>query len=198
MHFSPSLLSLAALLVSETLALATYPRSSKRGLVFVPTAEFPADDKIWIQPSSDLTWYYNYIATPSPQYVHVSSLEFIPMMWGAPANDSDNIFLNTVQGLIANGTKVQHVFSFNEPDGPFAEGGSQIDASPAAAAWQREILPLQKLGIKVGAPAVTQRGQLWLSQFFGNCTGCKPDFIPLHFYGDFAGFEAYVSGVVAA
>ncbi len=120
------------------------------------------------------------------------------MMWGAPANGSDYIFLNTVQGLIAHGTTVQHVFSFNKPNGPFSQGGSQIDASPAAAAWQKEILPLQKLGIKVGAPAVTQRGQPWLSQFFGNCTGCKPDFIPLHFYGDFAGFEAYVSGVITA
>ncbi|KUJ16025.1 uncharacterized protein LY89DRAFT_750204 [Mollisia scopiformis] len=168
-------------LLLAALPATTFERSSKRGLVFTPAKPFPADDQYWIQPSSDLTWYYNYMAQPSPQYANISQskFEFIPMMWGAPTNTSDNTFSDTVQSLIFNGMDIQHVLTFNEPDGP-------------------EIVPLQQMGIKAVAPAVTQRSLPWLANFYGNCTSCNPDFIPLHFYGDYKDFTTYVGSVVFA
>ena len=51
MHLS-STLCLAAALGS----LATATRSSKRGLVFVPSANHPSDNQIWVENGSDLTW----------------------------------------------------------------------------------------------------------------------------------------------
>ncbi|KAF8853922.1 hypothetical protein BDZ45DRAFT_748085 [Acephala macrosclerotiorum] len=64
-------------------------------------------------------------------------------------------------------------------------GGCQMNASLAAETWEKEkeIVPLQKMGIK--------------ADFYGNCTSCKPDFIPLHYYGDYKGFAAYISSVVS-
>lgn len=198
MRFSKQAL-LAILPAAHVLAQATFESSSKRGLVFTPEKSFPADDKIWIKPGSDLTWYYNYMAQPSPTFANISQskFEFIPMMWGAAANSSDNTFSDIVQSLIFNGTDIQHILTFNEPDGPFTQGGCQMDASLAAETWQREIVPLQKMGVKAGAPAVTQRGSSWLADFYGNCTSCKPDFIPLHYYGDYKSFTAYTSSVVS-
>ncbi|CZR60760.1 uncharacterized protein PAC_10656 [Phialocephala subalpina] len=112
---------LAALQSFQILAQTTFEASSKRGLVFTPAKSFPADDKIWIQSSSDLTWCYKYIAQLLPQFMNISQskFEFIPMMWGAAANDSDNTFSDTVQALIFNGTNLQHALPFNEPYGPF-------------------------------------------------------------------------------
>ena len=59
-----------------------------------------------------------------------------------------------------------------------------MSVSSAVDAWTREIEPLKKLGVKLGAPAVTQRGQDWLAQFMAACLNCTIDFIPLHYYGN--------------
>lgn len=66
MHF---LKSLSVLLLATTASSQeTFPRSSKRGLVFTPSSAFLQDDQVWKQPGSDLTWYYNHMWQPSPQF----------------------------------------------------------------------------------------------------------------------------------
>lgn len=119
------------------------------------------------------------------------------MIWGAPANDDDWGFLNNVTDMIKAGTNISHVLGFNEPDGPWSQGGSNMSVSAAVDAWMREIEPLKKLGVKLGAPAVTQRGQDWLAQFMAQCANCTVDFIPLHYYGNLSGFEGLVNEVHA-
>ncbi|KAK5129404.1 hypothetical protein LTR08_003291 [Meristemomyces frigidus] len=170
--------------------------SSKRGLCYVSSSDASTDDKIWDTGDSDLTWYYNYQATPTSGYAG-SDLQFVPMMWGAPTSDQDMTFYNTVKGLIDGGAKIPYVLSFNEPDG-CSSGGSCVDAETAANTWMREIEPLKKMGVKLGAPAVTgaPAGFTWLQSFFTACAGqCSADFIPVHWYGNFEGFASHVGQV---
>jgi hypothetical protein len=170
------------LLGAAALPIAIATTSSKRGLVFVPSSKHPTDANIWAQAGSDLTWYYNYGASPSNAFTS-SNLQFVPMLWGATDGDTSTTFLDTVSSLVSSGTNISYVLSFNEPDGTASTGGSAIPADLAASTWIREIEPLKKLGIKLGAPAVTgaPSGFAWLQNFFTQCDGkCTPDFIPVH------------------
>ncbi|KAI9878725.1 MAG: hypothetical protein M1830_010685 [Pleopsidium flavum] len=171
--------------------------SSKRGLIYVPSNKHPSDDSIWEAGSSDLTWYYNYGSKPSPAFDGSTKLQFVPMLWGAPTDASDNTFLNDVQGLIAGGAKIPYVLAFNEPDGS-SNGGSNVPTDTAAQTWIREMEPLRKQGVKLGAPAVTgaPSGFTWLQNFFSACNGsCTADFIPVHWYGNFEGLASHVGQV---
>lgn len=54
------------------------------------------------------------------------------------------------------------------------------------------------MGVKVGSPAVTgsQMGMTWLQQFFAACNGgCTPDFMAVHWYGDFEGLASHLGQV---
>lgn len=181
-------------------ALCQISKSSKRGLVYVPNAKHPEDDANWNSDSSDLTWYYNYGSTPSPAYSNSTKLQFMPMLWGTPSSTSDNAFLNDVMSQINSGANVPYILAFNEPDGQ-GNGGSGVPADVAAQTWIREIEPLKKHGVKLGAPAVTgaPSGFTWLQNFFTACNGnCSADFIPVHWYGNFEGLASHVGQVRAA
>jgi hypothetical protein len=170
------------LLGAAALPIAIATTSSKRGLVYVPNSKHPTDDNIWDQAGSDLTWYYNYGYTPTNAFTN-SNLQFVPMLWGATDGSTSTAFLDSVTSLVSSGTNISYVLSFNEPDGTASTGGSAIPADLAASTWIREIEPLKKLGIKLGAPAVTgaPSGFTWLQNFFTQCNGsCTPDFIPVH------------------
>jgi hypothetical protein len=65
----------------------------------------------------------------------------------------------------------------------------------AASLWVQYIQPLRAHGVRLGSPAVSNApsGIPWLSQFFGNCTECTFDFIPIHWYGEgLDNFKDYV------
>ena len=182
--------SFLALLTLLSTASAT--KSSKRGLVHVDSADHPLDDRFWDADTSDLTWYYNYTPQPSAAFTNNSDFEFVPMLWG-----QSETFLDEVTTLIKSGTNISYVMAMNEPDG-VANGGSGIDAQTAAETWIKQIEPLKKLGVKLGAPAVTgaPTGFNWLRNFFTHCAGkCSADFIPVHWYGNFEGLASHVGEV---
>ncbi|KAK1573617.1 glycosyl hydrolase catalytic core-domain-containing protein [Colletotrichum navitas] len=187
--------------------------SSKRGLVFTPNPNWPQDNKIWVQQGSDLTWYYNYQEIPSPAFSSIPQdrFEFVPMMWGVSSNPEDTTFLTSVQSLINDkGINITHALGFNEPDGPTQYGGSNIAPAIAAKAWVANFIPLQELGVKVGLPACTgaPSGLPWLKQFLGNCSeiisdggdkkNCTYDFLPVHWYDNFAGLASHIGELVAS
>ncbi|KAL7629890.1 hypothetical protein AAE478_001413 [Parahypoxylon ruwenzoriense] len=199
---------LRALLVAiPSLALAQ-TRSSKRGLVFIPNSATPEDDEVWVQPGSDLTWYYNYGSTPSPAFNSVPQdrFEFVPMLWGAI---DDTSFLDSVREQISSGRNITHVLGFNEPDSQYA-GGSNIEPSVAADVWVRNVAPLAERGVKLGLPACTggPGGIPWLQQFLGNCSqlisagdekkNCTYDFVTIHWYGNFEGLASHMGSYAAA
>lgn len=174
--------------------------SRKRGLIFIPNSEFPNDYKIWVRKGSDLTWYYNYKMYPSPEYVNDTSLQFVPMLWGAPYSFSDTTFLDNVTAQVVDGANITYVLGFNEPDSTTADGGSDIQPMDAAKYWIKQIEPLKKLGISLGAPAVTgsPSGFTWLSEFLDACDGgCNFDFIPIHWYGSYDGMVSHISQVLS-
>jgi hypothetical protein len=192
-----TLLSATAILLPLTTAQTTSP---KRGLCHVTDNGNPADDRIWIDGPSNPTWYYNYGASPSSAYQNTPSFEFVPMLWGASTSDTGTPFYDNVKQQISSGANVTHVLGFNEPDASHAVGGSDIDVQLAATRWIAEIEPLKKLGIKVGAPAVTgaPSGWTWMEDWLKACNGgCNPDFIPVHWYGNFQGMMSHIGSVVA-
>lgn len=189
-----ALLTLSSLALADQIALT----SSKRGLCYVDTKDSSSDDSFWDGSNSDLTWYYNYQASPTQGIT--DKLQFVPMLWGAPSSSSDDSFLNTVQGLINSGTNISYVLGFNEPDG-CSNGGSCVDAQTAAETWIREIEPLKDMGVKLGAPAVTgsPTGLTWLENFYSACSGgCTTHFIPVHWYGNFEGMASHMGQVNAS
>ena len=189
------MLSVLLLILPHLLQSRAQNVSSKRGLVYV-ASEYPSDDSIWDADNSDLTWYYNYSPYPTDGLDH-SKLEFVPMLWGTDGADG---FHSTIEGLIDGGLDVKHVLGFNEPDGCVG-GGSCTDAKKAAQLWKDEIEPLKKLGVSLGAPAVTgsPRGMAWLEDFQKECEGgCTIDFLPVHWYGNFEGMAGYIGGISAA
>ncbi|KAL8694282.1 MAG: hypothetical protein Q9218_001050 [Villophora microphyllina] len=189
MHWSSLLLTLPSFLS----CVYSQTSSSKRGLVYVPNEKHPHDDSIWVSATSDLTWYYNYDSKPSPAFDNSTKLQFVPMLWG-----SSTTFLDDVTSQIKSGANISYVLTFNEPDGGGSTGGSAIPADTAAETWQREVEPLKKLGVKLGAPAVTgaPSGFTWLQNFFTACNGnCSVDFIPVHWYGNFEGLASHVGQV---
>lgn len=190
---------LAALVISTRARGQGGTTSSKRGLVYVPSDKHPEDDSIWDSPTSDLTWYYNYQSTPSPAYAKSSKLKFVPMLFGASDSTSTSgpSFLDDVTAQIKAGADIKYVLAFNEPDGQ-DNGGSNVPADLAAQTWIREIEPLRKQGVKLGAPAVTgaPNGFFWLENFFKECNGnCTVDFIPVHWYGNFEGLAGHLGQV---
>lgn len=171
--------------------------TTKRGLIDIPSAKHLDDEKIWIQPGSDLTWYYNYGPTPSLQLG--TRLEFVPMLWGAPSGGvQDTSFLDSITKQITSGSSIKYVLGFNEPDGPSTHGGSDIDPVLAAQYYIANIEPLKLHNVTLGGPACTgsPSGLTWLHSFFEACAGsCTVDFIPVHWYGNFDGLTSHLGQV---
>ncbi|PHH88801.1 hypothetical protein CDD83_7038 [Cordyceps sp. RAO-2017] len=186
--------------------------SPKRGLCFTPNGHHPEDNQVWVRSGGDLKWYYNYQSLPSPAYAGLSQEEFeyIPMMWGLGPNPRDTAFLDQVKKLVEDGRKIKHVLAFNEPDTDSSVGGSNIKPRDAAQAWVANFEPLGKMGIKLGLPACTGGwGSMpWLKQFLGNCSemvsagaekrNCTWDFLPIHWYDNFAGLASHIGERKAA
>ncbi|KAI7618995.1 glycoside hydrolase family 128 protein, partial [Hortaea werneckii] len=193
---SSTLLPLVAASLPLALAQEDSLTSSKRGLCYVDPQENTQDTDIWDASDSDLTWYYNYEASPTDG-IDESKLQFVPMIWGLPDSTSSMAFYNTVKGLMQQGYNITYVLGFNEPDG-CVSGGSCIAAEDAAAAWIREIEPLKDEGVLLGAPAVTgsPMGFTWLENFYNACNGnCTTHFIPVHWYGNFEGLASHMGQV---
>jgi hypothetical protein len=196
-----ALLSAATALLTTlttTTAQSTAASSSKRGLCHVPSDDHPADDQIWTTGASPPTWYYNYKKEPSGAYAKNPDMHFVPMLWGASDSDTGTPFMDSVKQQIKGGANISYVLAFNEPDGGHSTGGSNLAVTTAASRWKAEIEPLKALGIKVGAPAVTgaESGWQWLANWFQECDGgCNPDFIPVHWYGNFEGMMSHIGRV---
>jgi hypothetical protein len=50
--------------------------------------------------------------------------------------------INNVTDLVKGGRNITHIQGFNEPDGPWSQGGSNMSVSSAVYSWMRETAPL--------------------------------------------------------
>jgi len=136
---------------------------------------------------SRMSWYYNWGHQPTSTVVNCDLgsryLEFVPMLWGAASVTADLV------SRLPSGFST--LLGFNEPN--FVEQ-SNIYPAEAAQLWKNITSQLQEAGIlndiALGSPSASPGGDLpgysnpntWLEDFFGNCSGCKVDFICLHVY----------------
>jgi len=103
------------------------------------------------------------------------------MVWGGSFN------VNTVISQIPNSSK--YLLGFNEPN-LFSQ--SNLSPAQAAALWPKIQQIASAKNLKIVSPAVNYCGPpsacwttdpiSYLQQFFGNCTGCKVDYVAAHFY----------------
>ena len=204
-HRLASIATATALLLLTATPASAGSLFPKRGLVYVESTAHREDNSIWLRTNGGaaLSWYYNYGPLPSPNFnaTSQSELEFVPMLWGAPSGESlsDTSFADKVKALVKAGRNITHVMAFNEPDGPWDWGGSNIRPDVAALIWANNFPPLRDMGIRVSLPSVIGTGDpfAWMTPFLGNCSlyltqlgngttrNCSADFMPVHVYGSF-------------
>lgn len=128
------------------------------------------------------------------------------MLFSIPTDDS---FTTQITTLLDSATaNTRHILAFNEPDGPTSQGGTSLSPSAAAKSYMTTLASLltshPKANLQLGWPAVTgsPRGLAWLADFNTSChrlvlSGCPASFLPVHWYGDFAGLASYVGQIHA-
>jgi len=140
----------------------------------------------WDQSSGGkIAWYYTW----SPDKLSGPTEEFIPMLWGTK-QEADFVSKHNAGGFAG----ASAILGFNEPDN---SGQANLSPSTAVSLWNQYLQPLGS-SYRLGAPAVTSgpSGIPWLQNFISECTGCKIDFIPIHWYGnDPNAFEEYVTQI---
>lgn len=183
---SPTLLAL--LLTGLGASADPWP---KRGLAAnddVPINQFSGE---WNGHPSQVNWQYNWDSTTSQKQ---SWAEYVPMLWGTQNYHTDQWFDNAWYWVNEGGSG--HLLAFNEPERP-----DQANMSPdqAAGAYRQYMQPF--IGhAQLGAPAVSNDGYNWLSQFLQSCSDCHIDFIPVHWYNDQSlefDFENFINSICA-
>lgn len=149
---------------------------TKRGFAY----NDPQEVKALLEKGTKGSWAYNWGS--SPDGLDDSSVEYVPMLWGAD-QDKTSSWETNVKAALSAGSK--HILSFNEPD-----HAEQAKMSPqdAAAAHVKYLNPHGDKA-RIGSPAVTNsqnanEGTKWLQQFMDACEGqgCQVDFCVAHWY----------------
>jgi hypothetical protein len=122
--------------------------------------------------SPKITWWYNWALTGSGMG---AGIEFVPMVWGAAS----------LNKALPAGSK--YVLGFNEPN---FHAQSNLTAQQAAADWP--AVQTAAAGIPIVSPAMNFCGPAadcngtspyqYLKDFFAACTGCKVDYVAVHWY----------------
>jgi autotransporter-associated beta strand protein len=83
---------------------------------------------------------------------------------------------------------INHLLGFNEPNNPVEDAYENLtppgSVSDAVARWPE----LLGTGLRVGAPAVTDGGQGWITDFMNQAEAAnmRVDYVPIHFYRCFS------------
>jgi hypothetical protein len=131
-------------------------------------------------------WQYDYLprlrdpawtAEPACREIAAEpSFEFVPMV----ASLSQ---LAGARSQLELGKRTRHLLGMNEPSDAKNES-----AQLAAARWHEyeALADAASPPLLLGTPAPgglnLARGQRWLADFFANCTGCRVDFVAVHWY----------------
>jgi len=173
---------------SASVSASTGPRPSSGAAA--PPARISAKKgvSVWAFPglAAALTdvrasWYYNW-APARGNAAGPSTVEFVPMIWGAASVTDANLATVKREGRVLLG--------FNEPD--FADQAN-MSVEQALDLWPR----LMGTGMRLGSPAVAFGGADaggWLDRFMSGARtrGHRVDFIMLHWYGSDFRAEAAV------
>jgi hypothetical protein len=170
------------LVATSFLALLGPAVASARPLPGVASGRYAAQGDARRLTAVGARWTYDWSAESA---LRGSSLEFVPMLWGAGSVTDATIAKLTADRRAG---RAKHLLGFNEPD-----LGAQANMSPAQAIalWPR----LEATGLRLGSPAVaspysasqSNPEKHWLDDFMQRARRQhrRVDFIALHFYGDY-------------
>ncbi|KAK2614910.1 hypothetical protein N8I77_001699 [Diaporthe amygdali] len=153
-----------------------------------PKRGLAANDDILITgfAGSSVNWLYNWDSNTTNKQQFT---EYIPMLWGN-TSDHTGAWEAHASSWIAAGSK--HLLAFNEPENP---SQANLDPTAAADAYRQYMQPFAGQA-RLGAPAVSNDGRQWMTQFLDKCSDCTIDFIPIHWYNPASlleDFETFVS-----
>jgi hypothetical protein len=158
------------------------PGACKRGVAY--NREDGADAPALKQ---GIGWWYNWSPSPGDgtDALLNAGLEFVPMVFTGPPRA--NIDVNAIVAGIPAGSK--YLLGFNEPN---FKVQANLTPEQAAAAWPQVEQIADARGLKIVAPAVNFCGPAancngtdpiaWLDAFFAACSGCRVDYVALHWY----------------
>jgi len=158
------------------------PRTGKRGLAWF-NSKACSDLKLM----KGVSWIYNWGTSPDEEIMpclEKLGIEYIPMQWGGGG------IADLPQTIYAHSG---HLLAFNEPN---FHAQSNVAPDAAAKLWPQLEAVANKFNLKLSSPAASACGPNaatdcwggtwspvpWFDAFFGNCTGCKVDFIATHIY----------------
>ncbi|ETS73629.1 hypothetical protein PFICI_14575 [Pestalotiopsis fici W106-1] len=183
-------------LLAQAVVIAQSSGTSKRGIAYIKDGH-SADYNLLLSAKSPLDWYYTWLPTTAPENIFwgdkADTIEFVPTIHNNTKLDAD---LDALERVPASS---QYLFTFNEPDGTFETGGSDLSPQDAARDYIAKIAPLRSR-FKISHPATTgsARGFQWLQDFNAACwaidpeNGCPTDFVVVHWYGDFQGMASWI------
>jgi hypothetical protein len=152
----------------------------KRGVAYGFDPDGAVDDLAAL--SAGVSWYYGWANAPNAKLANDYArlgVEFVPMVWGGSFTVAD------VVKKIPDDARF--LLGFNEPN-----FNSQANLTPQKAAdlWPSlEEIARQK-HLSLVSPAINYCGGGcnvtnpidWMDQFFAACTGCKIDYVAVHWY----------------
>jgi hypothetical protein len=85
--------------------------------------------------------------------------------------------------------QVSHVLGFNEPNNPVEDAFVNLNPDGSYEDAVNRWDELLGTGLRVGAPAVTDGGSTWITDFMNkaNADGKRVDYVPVHYYRSYAG-----------
>lgn len=159
--------STTPIVVATTAAASS---SSKRGVAY-------NDASLTDAFTTSMSWAYNWGSDSGGSIL--STLEYVPMLWGLDTSDISN-WVSKADSALASGST--HLLAFNEPD---YSGQANLSPADAAAGYVTYMQPYASKAKLVG-PAVTngggEMGLTWLAEFVAACTTCTLDAVAIHWY----------------
>lgn len=199
MKRGPTLWFAASVLLPRTTAQSNV--TSKRGIAYIINGH-SADYNLLLANNSPLDWYYTWTPRTAPAEIfwgdEEDSIEFVPTIHNNTKLDAD------LEALKDAPASSKYLFTFNEPDGTFETGGSDLSPQDAARDYIAKIVPLRDR-FQISHPTTTgsSRGFQWLQDFNAACwaidpkNGCPTDFVVVHWYGDFQGMASWIGQLAA-
>ncbi|KAJ9101883.1 hypothetical protein QFC21_003223 [Naganishia friedmannii] len=137
-------------------------------------------------PDNQFGWTYNWASSRNSDGKYPVGLNYVPMLHGD--RDGHPAEWETNKPKFKQEWGVTHVMSFNEPDKPKSDGGSEMPLADAVALHKKYFTAeLQKQYTIVGPAYSGLEGFISWDEECKVQGGCNYDVVPLHFYGDDAG-----------
>jgi len=150
------------------------PHSAKLGLVWAGS-----DDQIWGFAKGNHQLMYNWAVDP-PSTAKAAGFNFMPMLWGRK-NVSPGCEYQGGCFAKIKASDYNTVMFINEAN----EGGqANMGVSEAVGLWRKYMQPLANQGVRTVGPVMSSNpnGMVWTKQFYSQCSGCKVDIQPVHYY----------------